>query len=68
MIWANPGKLRPDTGFKKIQCNRCSGLGRLRGVRAKAGSRAAVCRRKLATCTECGGNGWIEIRIRSSDT
>lgn len=48
--------------YERIPCSPCRGTGRLRGVRAKAGSPAAVCRRKLATCGDCGGAGYQEWR------
>lgn len=51
--------------FERRKCERCDGTGKLKGVRAKAGSRAAVGRRKLAHCPDCMGDGYHEVRTSS---
>lgn len=52
--------------FERIPCARCEGTGRLKGVRAVAGSRAAVRKQWKAYCPECSGVGYQEIATKSS--
>lgn len=51
----------------RVPCERCKGTGRLKGVRAKAGSRAAVGRQWKASCGECVGSGWHDIVTKPAD-
>jgi hypothetical protein len=46
------------------RCPACKGTGKQKGVMAKAGSRAAVARRKLAACTRCNAYGYVTSASR----
>lgn len=60
--------LNPLHTYVKHPCERCKGTGKLDGVRAKAGSRAAVCKRWKATCPDCLGDGHIELRVKLTES
>lgn len=49
--------------YEKITCVSCQGSGKAK-TRAKAGSRAAVGKRYFATCPDCMGDGYHELRIK----
>jgi hypothetical protein len=53
--------------YQRVHCWPCGGTGKLKGTRAKAGSRDAVGRQKLKTCRDCNGKGYTEERIRRAE-